>query len=180
MKSTLKTLLGLTALTAFLGLFPFALAESKPSSTTTKAPSAKPSAEAAQKLNSSRAARRGRRDSSSVAPRRVASGSSERSPVASRTKKAAQAPRKIATAARASRDSTPPPSKTRLTPTQESKLLALLNQGSTDDLVALPGIAATRAGALVAARPFDKIHEIIRVDGIGQATYERLLAHGKK
>jgi DNA uptake protein ComE-like DNA-binding protein len=66
-----------------------------------------------------------------------------------------------------------------LTPTQEDKLLGLLNDGTTDDLTAISGIAATRAEAIVSARPFQNVHEIMLVPGVGGATFERILAHGK-
>ncbi len=66
-----------------------------------------------------------------------------------------------------------------LTPTQEDKLLGLLNQGTTGDLTAISGIAATRAEAIVSARPFQNVHEIMLVPGVGDATFERILQHGK-
>jgi len=66
-----------------------------------------------------------------------------------------------------------------LTPTQEDKLLALLNTGTSEDLTAISGIAATRADAIVGARPFQKVHEVILVPGVGEATFERILKHGK-
>jgi DNA uptake protein ComE-like DNA-binding protein len=68
---------------------------------------------------------------------------------------------------------------TSLTPTQEDKLLALLNEGTVEDLDAIPGIAATRADSIVSARPYASIHEIILVEGVGNATFEKILAFGK-
>lgn len=68
---------------------------------------------------------------------------------------------------------------TSLTPTQEDKLLTLLNEGTVEDLDAIPGIAATRADSIVSARPYASIHEIILVEGVGNATFEKVLAFGK-
>ena len=69
--------------------------------------------------------------------------------------------------------------KTSLTPTQEDKLLTLLNEGTVEDLDAIPGIAATRADSIVSARPYASIHEIILVEGVGNATFEKILSFGK-
>ena len=66
-----------------------------------------------------------------------------------------------------------------LTPTQQDKLLALLNEGTAVELAAISGIAATRAGAIVGARPFQKVHEVILVPGVGEATFDRIIRHGK-
>lgn len=72
-----------------------------------------------------------------------------------------------------------PPVKILLTSTQQDKLLALLNQGSEDDLKAINGIAATRAESIINARPFKNVHDIILVPGVGNATFERIMEHGK-
>lgn len=66
-----------------------------------------------------------------------------------------------------------------LTPSQEDKLLTLLNKGTKEELDAINGIAATRAESIISARPFSKVHEIILVPGVGNATFERILEHGK-
>lgn len=66
-----------------------------------------------------------------------------------------------------------------LTTVQETKLLALLNEGSTEELSAIPGIADTRADSIRTARPFASVHEVILVEGVGRATFEKILAHGK-
>jgi len=76
-------------------------------------------------------------------------------------------------------DKTPAKRDLELTPTQEDKLLALLNTGNTGDLTAISGIAATRAEAIVGARPFQNLHEVILVPGVGDATFDRILKHGK-
>lgn len=66
-----------------------------------------------------------------------------------------------------------------LTPAQEDKLLVLLNEGTVEELDAIPGVAATRADSIISARPFASVHEIILVEGVGSATFEKILAHGK-
>lgn len=72
-----------------------------------------------------------------------------------------------------------PVAKLDLTPTQEDKLLTLLNEGTVEDLDAIPGIAMTRADSIVSARPYASVHEIILVEGVGNATFEKILAFGK-
>ncbi len=66
-----------------------------------------------------------------------------------------------------------------LTSTQKSKLLALLNEGSSEDLVAIKGIAKTRAASIVKARPYKEIDEVILVEGVGEGTFTNVVAHGK-
>lgn len=66
-----------------------------------------------------------------------------------------------------------------LTPTQEDKLLALLNRGTAVELTAISGIAAMRAEAIVGARPFQKVHEVMLVPGVGDATFKSILEHGR-
>ncbi len=138
----MKTILGSAALLAFLGLFPFAFADSKlaaPNPSQASAPSSTPpSAEKPEK-----------------APRR----------------KATAAPREAAEKTEAAKPS--------LTTAQAGKLLSLLNEGSLEELDAIPGIARTRAGSIIDARPFSDVREIVLVDGIGDATYGKILAYGR-
>jgi competence protein ComEA len=49
-----------------------------------------------------------------------------------------------------------------------------LNREDERTLEVLPGIGPTRARAIVAARPFCKADELLRVRGIGPATLRRL------
>jgi competence protein ComEA len=49
-----------------------------------------------------------------------------------------------------------------------------LNGEDERTLEVLPGIGPTRARAIVAARPFCKVEELVRVPGIGPATLRRL------
>lgn len=71
------------------------------------------------------------------------------------------------------------PAKNPLTPAQSEKLLSLLNEGSPEELATIPGIAKTRAASIAKARPFAQVGDLILVDGVGAATYEKVLAHGK-
>jgi DNA uptake protein ComE-like DNA-binding protein len=48
-----------------------------------------------------------------------------------------------------------------------------------EELDAIPGVATTRADSIISARPFASVHEIILVEGVGNATFEKILAHGK-
>ena len=50
---------------------------------------------------------------------------------------------------------------------------------AVEELDAIPGVAATRADSIISARPFASVHEIILVEGVGSATFEKILAHGK-
>jgi DNA uptake protein ComE-like DNA-binding protein len=68
----------------------------------------------------------------------------------------------------------------KLTPSEEDKLLTLLNKGSDEELLEIDGIAATRAKAIASARPFQNVHEVILVPGVGDATFRNILAYGKK
>ena len=67
----------------------------------------------------------------------------------------------------------------KLTPTQKSKMLVLLNDGATNELEAIRGIGKIRAAALAKARPFKSISQLINVRGIGGAVYSDLLTHAK-
>ncbi len=74
---------------------------------------------------------------------------------------------------------TQPENKVTLTSSQKDKLLALLNEGSAGELADIPGIGETRAKAIAASRPFRTVDEIDLVDGVGNATYQKILSHGK-
>ena len=67
----------------------------------------------------------------------------------------------------------------KLTPTQKTKMLALLNEGDSSALQAIRGIGKSRASALAKARPFKSVAQLVNVRGIGQAVYSDLLAHAK-
>ncbi len=139
----MKTILGFAALTAFVGLLPFSVADSKPARPQGAAVSTDASSPQSAKEAKERPARSASRNT--------------------RGKSNAEAR----------------PEERPLTTAQENKLLALLNEGSLEELDAIPGIARTRADSIVNARPFSGVEQIALVDGIGEATYGKILAYGK-
>jgi competence protein ComEA len=59
----------------------------------------------------------------------------------------------------------------------ESPGVVNINTATAEELSRLPGIGETRAQAIIAARearPFRRVQEIMRVRGIGRATFRRL------
>jgi DNA uptake protein ComE-like DNA-binding protein len=164
----MKTILSLSAVLATiaaLGLIPLALADSKEMKETAL-PGASEQASSPSKTPSST-----KENPEAEKPRAVAESPAKTSPK----------PKTKTTVSTASKRS-PGSAKTEepsLTPTQEDKLLMLLNEGTVEDLDAIPGIAATRADSIVSARPYASINEIILVEGVGNATFEKILAHGK-
>lgn len=55
-----------------------------------------------------------------------------------------------------------------------------LNTATEEELMRLPGVGPSRAAAIVAMRqrrPFRRAQEILRVRGIGRATFRRLEPH---
>ncbi len=66
-----------------------------------------------------------------------------------------------------------------LTSAQQSKLLNLLNEGTGKELNAINGVAKTRSEAIVKARPYKEIGELILVKGIGKTTFAGILDHAK-
>lgn len=66
-----------------------------------------------------------------------------------------------------------------LTPTQKTKLLDILNKGDEAALDSLPGIGPSRAKTIVKARPFADPVDLVKVDGIGDATLIEIVAHAK-
>lgn len=66
-----------------------------------------------------------------------------------------------------------------LTPLQKTKLLDLLNKGDNKALQSLPGIGETRAKNIVKARPIADPVDLVKVDGIGDATLAEIVAHAK-
>ena len=67
-----------------------------------------------------------------------------------------------------------------LTPSQLDKVLALLNQGSKEELAAIKGVAGTRLESIVSARPFKTVDDLILVPGVGDVTVDRIIEHGIK
>ncbi|SKA97110.1 DNA uptake protein ComE [Prosthecobacter debontii] len=66
-----------------------------------------------------------------------------------------------------------------LTPTQKTKLMEILNKGDDAALQSLPGIGETRAKAVVKGRPFAEPLDLLKVEGIGDATFARIVSHAK-
>jgi DNA uptake protein ComE-like DNA-binding protein len=66
-----------------------------------------------------------------------------------------------------------------LTPSQKTKLLALLNDGDEKELQTIPGVGETRAAAIKKARPFADVTNVVKVEGIGDATFAEMVAHAK-
>lgn len=156
----MKTILSLLALATFAGLLPLALAESK----TTKPGAAGVSpGDKRSKATSPDAA---------PAPKSSAAKPPAKPAATPKTNAAKSAPAKSASAKE-------PTGGTSLTSAQQTRLLALLNEGTFEELDAIPGIAATRADSIVSERPFTSVSEVALVSGVGAATFEKILAHGK-
>lgn len=65
-------------------------------------------------------------------------------------------------------------------PTQRrARLLSMLNHGTSAVLEELPGIGPARAADIIAARPYTRPLDLLRVHGIGESTLERILAHAQ-
>ncbi|TDU66175.1 helix-hairpin-helix protein [Prosthecobacter fusiformis] len=67
----------------------------------------------------------------------------------------------------------------KLTPTEKTKLLELLNKGDDAALQSLPGIGPAKAKGIVKARPFSDPADLVKVNGIGDATLADIVAHAK-
>jgi hypothetical protein len=66
-----------------------------------------------------------------------------------------------------------------LSAAQKTKLLKLLNEGDDKALAALPGVGVVRAVAIKAARPFAAPTDLLKVVGIGDATFKEIIEHAK-
>ena len=64
-----------------------------------------------------------------------------------------------------------------LAPERQSDLLILLNEATQERLLAINGIAATRAAAIIKARPISSLADLVSVKGIGVTTLTRILSH---
>lgn len=97
---------------------------------------------------------------------------------------AAEAPAKKAPAAKAEAKEKAPSAEAvatakTLTAPQKTKLLDILNKGDDKALQSLPGIGDVRAKSIVAARPIADPVDLVKVDGIGDATLAEIVAHAK-
>ena len=84
------------------------------------------------------------------------------------------------TAASAKAATAPVKAVANLTPSQVDKVLALLNQGTKEELAAIKGVAGTRAESIVSARPFKSVDDLILVPGVGDVTVNRIVEYGIK
>lgn len=57
----------------------------------------------------------------------------------------------------------------------ETEGLLPLNSASAEALVRLPGVGPVLAGRIIAARPFGQVEDLLGIDGVGPATYSRLI-----
>lgn len=63
----------------------------------------------------------------------------------------------------------------KLTPTQQSKLLDLVNKADQKDLTAIPGVGEVKSGNIVAKRPVRNVADLIMIDGIGESTFDGII-----
>ena len=66
-----------------------------------------------------------------------------------------------------------------LTPTQKTKLLALLNDAEPEQLTEIEGIGKSRSSAIEEARPIESIEDLSKVSGVGIKTFTEVVDHGK-
>lgn len=63
---------------------------------------------------------------------------------------------------------------------QHGRLLALLNGGTSKELLKIHGVGKTRAEAIQAARPFETVADLAKVNGVGEITFASVIEHGKR
>lgn len=66
-----------------------------------------------------------------------------------------------------------------LTAAQKTKLLKTINEGDDKTLIGLPGVGETIAAAIKKARPVKEVADLLKIDGIGEATYSELIKYAK-
>lgn len=64
-----------------------------------------------------------------------------------------------------------------LTPQERSALLYLLNHGTEEDLIAIDGIAETRARTVLSSRPIFELSDLMLLRGFGPALIAKVIAH---
>ena len=67
----------------------------------------------------------------------------------------------------------------RLTPSQRTKLLALINDSKSGELAAIRGVGKSRSAAIEKARPIDSIEDLPKVKGVGLKTLADVVDHGR-
>lgn len=66
-----------------------------------------------------------------------------------------------------------------LTPQQQGQLLSLLNKGDKQALLDIPGVGETRAAAILKGRPYENAASVMRVEGVGEGTFAKIVSHVK-
>lgn len=66
-----------------------------------------------------------------------------------------------------------------LTDSQRTALLSLFNTGHVNALNAIPGVGETRIAAIIQARPYASVTDVLKVDGVGEGTFAKMVAHAK-
>ena len=66
-----------------------------------------------------------------------------------------------------------------LTAEQRAELLKVLNEGESTTLEAIPSIGPARAAAIIQARPFVEPVDVLRVSGVGEATFAKIIGHAQ-
>lgn len=56
----------------------------------------------------------------------------------------------------------------------EGSLIVNINTASSEELISVPGIGATRAAQIIAGRPYASVDELAKIAGIGGETLEGL------
>lgn len=56
----------------------------------------------------------------------------------------------------------------------EGSLVVNINTASSEELISVPGIGATRAAQIIAGRPYTTVDELAKIAGIGGKTLESL------
>jgi len=62
---------------------------------------------------------------------------------------------------------------------EKTQVLKLLNDGKEQNLIAIKGIASSRAKLIIDARPFSRIEDLVKIRGIGLSTFGSFLEYGK-
>ncbi len=66
-----------------------------------------------------------------------------------------------------------------LTDSQRTALLSLFNTGHVNALNAIPGVGETRSAAIIQGRPYAIVTEVLKVEGVGDGTFAKMIAHAK-
>lgn len=66
-----------------------------------------------------------------------------------------------------------------LTLQERAALLFLVNNGTEEDLIAIPGIARARAATILGARPIFELDDLVDLPGFGPGIAKLVLAHSE-